>query len=266
MSLRPRVAGVDFSGARDAGRHIWIAKGLSTERGLLIDTLRRADALPTGGVAFADALQGLCDYVATLTDSIVGFDFPFSIPATLIEQTTWVAFVRDFAERYPAPQDFRESCRERTGGKELKRLTDVEARVPWCAYNLRLYRQTWAGIRHVLAPLVLRKQARVVPVQTPKDGLPVIAEICPASFLKRQNLYFPYKGRGPELREARAAILTELARRRLIVPVRGRMRVSMLDDTGGDALDAVLSAVCAAGISDPRPRHTADRLECRVYF
>ena len=266
MTLRPRVAGVDFSGARDAGKHIWVAEGAPTPDGVRIDSLRRADALPCSGAAFDAAMPGLCAHIATLTDSIVGFDFPFSIPAPLIGQSTWSAFVRDFALRYPTPEDFRESCRATTGGKELKRETDIEAKVPWCAYNLRLYRQTWAGIRHVLAPLVSNKRARVIPIQAPKDGLPVVAEICPASFLKREGLYFPYKGRGPALQQARSKVLTELARRKRMTPVRGSLRKTMVRDVGGDALDAALSAICAAGVEDVEPRSAADRLECRVYF
>ena len=266
MTLRPRVAGVDFSGAQDAGKHIWVAEGTPTPDGVRIDRLRRADTLPRSGPDFDDAMPGLCAHIATLTDSIVGFDFPFSIPAPLIEQSTWPAFIRDFADRYATPEEFRETCRSITDGRELKRETDIEAKVPWCAYNLRLYRQTWAGIRHVLAPLVSRNFARIIPIQPPKDGLTVIVEICPASFLKREGLYFPYKGRGPELQRARSKILTELARRKRITPVRGHLRRTMVRDVGADALDATLSAVCAAGVEEITPRSAADRLECRVYF
>ena len=139
-------------------------------------------------------MPGLCAHIATLTDSIVGFDFPFSIPAPLIEQSTWPAFIRDFAARYATPEEFRETCRSITGGRELKRETDIEAKVPWCAYNLRLYRQTWAGIRHVLAPLVSRNFARIIPIQPPKNGLTVIVEICPASFLKARRIVFSLQG------------------------------------------------------------------------
>ena len=113
MTIRPLVAGVDFSGARDAGKHIWIAEGTPTPDGVRIDTLPRVDTLPTGGAAFEEAMTGLCDRLASLTDSIVGLDFPFSIPADLIEQTTWPAFVRDFADRYSTPQEFRDRLNER---------------------------------------------------------------------------------------------------------------------------------------------------------
>ena len=266
MTLRPRVAGVDFSGARDAGKHIYIAEGTLTPAGVRVDALNRADTLPGSGAGFEQAMKGLTGYVATLSDCVIGFDFPFSIPDVLISQSTWTEFVRDFAVHHTSPQDFRDHCRRRTGGKELKRQTDLEAKVPWCAYNLRLYRQTWAGIRHVLAPLVIGRHAKVIPIQRPKDGLPLIAEICPASFLKRQNLYVPYKGQGTGLAKDRSDIISELSRRGLLTPVRGNLRKAIVEDSRGDALDAVLSAICAAGIEETKPRSPADRIECRVYF
>lgn len=266
MTLRPRVAGVDFSGAREAGKNIWIAAGEITPDGVRIDTLQQAADLPGGAKEFRPAVDALVSHVATLPDHLIGFDFPFSLPIDLIEQRTWGAFIRSFSKEFPEPERFRDNCRQITGGKELKRKTDTEARVPWCAYNLRLYRQTWAGIRHVLYPLVKENRARVIPMQSEKPGLPLIAEICPASLLKREELYTPYKGRGPDIRASRENIVRALSRRRLLSPIRGRMRQTMLDNTGGDALDAVLSAIAAARIDSPLPRDKYDRLESRVYF
>jgi hypothetical protein len=261
-----KVAGVDFSGAREAGKNIWIATGDITEKGVRIATLERAADLPGGAKEFAPALAALVTRVGGLSDHIIGFDFPFSLPAELIEQRTWASFVRSFSTQFQTPEDFRNHCRGLTGGKELKRKTDTEARVPWCAYNLRLYRQTWAGIRHVLHPLIANNTARVIPMQEEQPDKPLIAEICPASLLKQENLYKPYKGAGPVLQNSRENIVRTLTRRGLLAPVRGHMRQSILDNTGGDALDAVLSALAAARIDSPLPRNRYDRLESRVYF
>lgn len=266
MSLRTRVAGVDFSGAREAGKNIWIAEGAVTPDGVKIEALARAADLPGGANAFEPAMTALVDHVATLTEHVIGFDFPFSLPASLLTQDTWPSFARGFAADYTNPDQFRDHCRAQTGGRELKRATDTEARVPWCVYNLRLYRQTWAGIRHVLYPLVEQHGARVIPLQKPLAGKPLIAEICPASTLKAEGLYVPYKGRGEELRAARAVILRSVTRRGLLSPVRGKLRETILDNTGGDALDAVLSAIAAARIDNSKPRNDLDRIECRVYF
>lgn len=266
MSMRARVAGVDFSGARTAGKSIWIAEGSVSPDGILVDGLTRAAELPGGAVALEPALAALVDYVATLNDAVVGFDFPFSIPAALIAQPDWPAFVQHFAGAYPDPGAFRTACSEASATRELKRRTDVEARVPWCAYNLRLYRQTWAGIRHVLWPLVEGDRGRAIPMQNIRSGLPAIAEVCPASWLKREGLYYPYKGSGAEMLMARTSILDALIERQALQPIAGRMRDTIIGNTGGDALDSVLAAVATARIGDVLPRDGIERLEGRVYF
>ena len=266
MSLRKRVAGVDFSCAREAGKNIWIAEGVVTGAGVKIESLSRAADLPGGKTAFAPAMAALVEQVSTLTDHVVGFDFPFSLPARLVAEADWPSFVRGFASDFHTSDSFREFCRARTGGREYKRATDTEARVPWCVYNLRLYRQTWAGIRQVLHPLIEDDRARIIPIQKPLAGKPVIAEICPASTLKAEGLYVPYKGRGEDFQRARELILRQMTRRGLLSPVRGRLRDMILNNPGGDALDAVLSAIAAARIDDPAPRSDLDRIECRVYF
>ena len=266
MGLRTKIAGVDFSGAKDAGRHIWIAEGVPGGKGLQIESLKRVDQLPNSGVRIEEAMRGLRTRILALEGSIIGLDFPFSIPAKLIEQSTWSEFIHDFTKRYETSEDFRERCTTKTKGKELKRATDIEAEVPWSAYNLRIYRQTWAGIRYILAPLISQNRARVIPTQTARDGIPILAETCPASFLKREGLYFPYKGRAPGRRKARANILSEITHRNYLMPIIGTTRMRVVEDNGGDALDAIIAAVCAAKIVDLSPKSDVEKLEARVYF
>ena len=266
MSFRERVAGVDFSGARQAGLNIWIAKGRATPKGVAIDALSRAADLPGGGREFDPAMTALVAHLGALGDAVIGLDFPFSLPKPLIAERSWTAFVKAFARDHVTSDAFRAACRARSEGRELKRRTDTEARVPWCAYNLRLYRQTWSGIRHVIAPLVASGGARAIPMQTPEPGIPALAEICPASLLKREGLYAPYKGRGDGPRRGREAILKELFARGALRPLPGALRETVLANPGGDALDAVLAAVGAARIDDAAPRDALDRIEARVYF
>lgn len=266
MSFRERVAGVDFSGARQAGLNIWIAEGRATPKGVKIDRLSRATDLPCGGRDFYPAMTALVAHLGSLGDTLIGLDFPFSLPKPLIEQRSWTAFVKAFARNHETSDAFRADCRARSDGPELKRRTDTEARVPWCAYNLRLYRQTWAGIRHVLAPLVASGNAHAVPMQVPVEGVPALAEICPASVLKREGLYAPYKGRGDGPRNGRDTILKALVERDALRPLPGALRETVLANSGGDALDAILAAVAAARIDDPAPRDALDRIEARVYF
>ena len=270
MTARSRVLGVDFSGARDAGNKIWIAEGTLTETGIEIISCRRARDLAGGTIERYGALRALTAHLATQVDAIAGLDFPFSLPPSLIREESWEEFVRGFAARYPTPEEFRDDCTRRAEGRELKRRTDVEARVPFSAYNLRLYRQTYWGIRDVIRPLITEHAARVIPIQTPRAGAPIIAEICPASTLKRLGLYGSYKGRGQKLRDARGSIIDGLVDRALLRRPRRSIMSNLLDDTGGDALDAVIAAACAAGVAvDPaamRPRDDLDRIEARVYF
>ena len=268
MSLRPRVAGVDFSGARNAGRLIWIAEGRTAGSGVEIERLVRANDLPGGATALKPALDALVAHVAKLTEHVIGFDFPFGLPRPLIQGANWEDFVANFAERYPDAPVFREACRAAAGGRELRRETDTCARVPWCVYNLRLFRQTWNGIRHVLRPLVENDRARAIPMQQPAAGKPLLAETCPASLLKRESIYLPYKkgGRSRDDRAGREDILQELEQRGMVRGLSRKLRRTILENRGGDALDAVIAAVAAARIAEHAPRNDYDRLEARIYF
>ena len=270
MNARSRVIGVDFSGARDAGNKIWIAEAIVTANGIEIESCQRARDLPGGAVDRESALRALVEHIAGQTDALAGFDFPFSLPATLIYDRSWEEFVFAFAQRYATPETFRDDCTDRGDGRELKRRTDVDARVPFSAYNLRLYRQTYWGIRDVLHPLIVNDAAWVIPMQRPRAGASVIAEICPASTLKREGLYGSYKGRDHKFRMAREFIVEQLIERRALRKPGRSVLSKLLDDTGGDALDAVIAAIGAARVAaDPgimRPRDNLDRIEARVYF
>ena len=84
---------------------------------------------------------------------------------------------------------------EATGGKESKRSCDVTAKTPFAAWNLRLYRQTWHSLVGLYAPLLAASAVTVAPFQRDDGKRPRLAEICPASTLKRLGLYGSYKGR-----------------------------------------------------------------------
>ena len=266
MRLRNYVGGVDFSGAKDAGRHIWISEGLFASNGIIIQKLFRLDALTDGIVEMQPALHRLVDYIGNQFESIIGFDFPFGVPEELIREKSWLKFVNAFSHKYPSADTFLSSCRASTNGKELKRKTDIEAKAPWCTYNLRLYRQTWAGLYHVISPLILKGKARAIPMQQPKKGTPIIAEVCPASFLKREQMYVPYKGRGNLLQSARSDILDKLIELRILAPVTDTLRCTIVTDVKGDALDAVLAALATARIKNVKPMNQKDTLEARIYF
>ena len=265
-----RVVGVDFSGARDAGNAIWIAAGVADGAGVRIESCVPARELPGASAAKEPALAALVNFIAGSGDAVVGLDFPFSLPATMISERRWEDFVTGFRRRYQTAQDFRAACMEMTGGKELKRRTDREARVPFSAYNLRLYRQTYEGIVRVLHPLIRDDRARVLPMQSRRPGKPLLAETCPASLLKREDLYPSYKGPGDDPRSARKRIVSTLVRRGMLQPLPRRLQTIVIENKGGDALDAVIAALCAARAArDPTadvPQDDLERLEARIFF
>ena len=256
-SYTPRhFIGIDWSGALDAGRRIQVAEGRLTGKYLSLTSLKRGEELPNSGRSRDRCLPALRDWLAARTACVVGLDFPFGLPRELVEDPDWMTFVRRFPSRFRTPETFREWCRNRSSGRELKRRTDMEARTPFSPYNLRMYRQTYWGITELLVPLLTRSLAVAPPMQPCRPDLPWLLEVCPASLLKTLGTYLPYKGRSMRHAQARATILEELLTRKRLRNPSPKLRERMLSDAGGDALDAVVAAVVAT-------RASTDEALCR---
>lgn len=234
-----RVHGVDFSGAKQAGKKVWIASGTLNGALLHLETCVRGESLPGGGRERARCLPALVRFIESERGAAFGLDFPFGIPKQLVPEDCWWDFIDSFPSRFPTPEDFRNSCSRAANGSELKRLTDTECRTPFSPYNLRLFRQTYFGIRDVLRPLVTRGKACVLPMQKPEAGLAQVLEVCPASTLKLRGRPRSYKGRSEQHREARQQILEEL-RADVIIPQ--RLTSIAVEDVEGDALDSMIAA------------------------
>lgn len=245
--LTRRFYGVDFSGARDAGRRTWITSGLGIDGMLRIDGCLPASELPGSSVGRGPCLEALGAFVADQPGAVFGFDFPFGLPHACVAARDWTGFVRSFRRRFRNADTFKRACWTAAGGRECRRLTDRESRTPFCAYNLRLYRQTYHGIRDLLAILVTRGGASVLPMQEPRPGTPLVIEICPASTLRGwfPGLREPYKGRTSSHRRARARILRALEATGIVRVDGAVVKRSALVDPGGDALDSFLAAFAA---------------------
>jgi hypothetical protein len=259
------VLGVDFSGAADAGRATWIARGVAWPKGLEVQEVLPAAELPGGGPARETSLRALIALIAA-SGAVCGLDFPFAVARSLMRAEDWAAFADGFAARYPSAEAFRDDCRERAQGRELRRLTDREAKTPFSPSNLRMFKQTFYGIRDLLAPLVRAGQACVLPMQSPAGRRPLLLEVCPASTLKSLGLYSPYKGKSPA--RARAAVVDTLVASGVLRPCPPPVRERILADGRGDALDAVLAAVaCARALDRPAFSFARDHLvEGYVFF
>lgn len=250
MTPPERILGLDFSGAVDAGRGIWLAEGQADGSRLRVTDCRRAADLPGGGAAREPALAALRQYLSGLGAYAIGMDFPFSLHRSLVPERTLVELLAVFAERYPTPEIFREACRAAGSERALKRRCDLEARTPFAPHNLWLYRQTWHGIAALLAPLSAGG-ARILPVETPLGQKPWLLETCPASALKAAERYVPYKGRTSGHRAGREAILDWLEAGGVSLES-GVRRDTLLDDAGGDALDSVICAwIVWRAVNDP---------------
>lgn len=237
-----RVYGVDFSGAKDAGKRIWIASGEVRDGTLEIQRCFPAQDLDGSGTDREQCLTALRDFIETQNASVFGIDFPFGLPRKLVKNVKWERFVRSFARGYPDPEAFREACLRCGEGAELRRMTDWEAQSPFSPYNVRIYKQTYYGIAKILAPLLRRGSVWVPPMQKAMPGKPWILEVCPASTLKRLGLYVPYKGRTGKKRAARAKILKRLEKLGMIYAEAEPLRSTVLSNAGGDALDSVIIA------------------------
>jgi hypothetical protein len=234
--------GVDFSGANDAGRKIWIARGVIEEDVLVITECFQAEDLPGSGRDRESILRALGEFISEQEDSIFGLDFPFGIPRVLVKEESWEKFVVSFEGNYNSPGDFRMGCRSASGDIELKRFTDFKTKTPFSPYNLRLYRQTYFGIRDVLGPLIMNNTVCVPPMQKPLPDRAWVLEICPASTLKREKLSLSYKGRGEEHRTTRVRILDSIEKTGVLKIKGSSLRVTIVDNPGGDALDSVIAA------------------------
>ncbi len=241
VSLPRRILGVDFSGAGDAGRKIWIAQARIAKGRLNVEACDSAATLFGCAPAAEPTHRALVEFLREAGACAVGCDFPFSLHAAMVPGRDWGVFLARFPRRYPTPEAFYRESHRRWG--EARRACDRAARTPFAPNNLRLYRQTYHGLRDVLLPLVAARAACVLPLQRPRAGVPWLLECCPASALKRLGLYLPaYKGAGRERARRRSGILWTLECRGDLVPLSACLRRTLVAQAGGDALDSLIAA------------------------
>eukprot|EP00439_Symbiodinium_sp_Y106_P069694 s781_g12.t1 len=265
------VYGIDFSGASDAGKKLLIAR-CDLQRScvgwtLTVVSIRAARNLPGGGLspdtATAALRSELLEAAKSQAQVIVGVDSPPSIAKQFIAQKDWATWVAKFFRNYPTPAAFRKATSLLRSGHckksriEPKRMTDVRHKTPLAPQNLRMYKQTWWAITGVYLPLAQSGfcVAPCMPIGRKQKHL--LMESCPASLLKRLDLYSkPYKGKDVKHVQRRRFIMKSLKKG---IPVGGRSKAKLrvdfgvrtltqklLTDAGADSLDAVLAAVGAA--------------------
>jgi hypothetical protein len=261
------VYGVDFSGAKLAGRNTWVARlePAVTRAGLPpyeLTDLARLEKL-CGTAERAASLAHLVRMIAASEQALWAMDFPFGLPVEVMGP----------GAQWPAQFDFLQACGEDDygvgleclrrakalgGPHHIRRLTDAEEKAPFDPYHYRIIYQTFYGMRDVLGPLRRHRRTAILPFHYRRLAAArrALVEACPASTLKRlglphRNYKQPQGGRlTAARRRTRRAILTGLDG---YVGISGAHRRVIMRDGGGDALDALIAAVGAA-----RAWHTAD--------
>lgn len=243
----PRVFGVDFSGSADAGRNIWVTECVVDDGLRVVDCQSASDRF---GVAVdrEDVLPALTSFVAGLNeDSVVGFDFPFGLPASLVPVDEWSRFLVRFPDWFDSPDDLRERCQlhaelveDETAESTRLRETD-EGYDALSPYNFMIASQTFYGIRDVLRPLVVTDSATVRPMCEPNTDTPIVIEAYPAATLDELGLQrTKYKKATDESRAHRVDNMQGLVDEGVEIPE--NVRELAVEDSDGDALDSILAA------------------------
>jgi hypothetical protein len=251
--------GVDFSGAKNAGEAIWIARLEPSSRRhgphFCLASLNRLSTL-AGTAEREPALRYLVHLVLASEAALWGFDCPFGLPVELFPHgTRWAEQFAVLAHWGDQAYAFGLECIRRAmlvGDRmHIRRTTDTDAKAPFDGYHYRIIYQTFYGMRDVVNPLRADRRTAVLPFQYRKISTAdrVVVECCPGSVLKRLGLpHQNYKQPtgGPLTRKRRLTRHAILAGLAPLVRITDRHRRIMMRNPGGDAIDAVIAAVGAA--------------------
>jgi hypothetical protein len=256
------IYGVDFSGAKLAGRNTWVARlECSSRRRPLyrLTELSRLEGL-CGTAERTAALAHLVSLVRLSDMALWALDFPFGLPVEVMgERARWrdqLEFLHAWGDDdYGVGLECLRRAKALGGPNHIRRLTDLEAKAPFDPYHYRIIYQTFYGMRDVLGPLWRCKQTAILPFQYRRltSAKRVLVEACPSSTLKRmglphQNYKQPEGGPlTPKRRRTRHVILGGLTEQ---VSISDTHRRVIMRNGGGDALDAVIAALGAASAWD----------------
>jgi hypothetical protein len=137
------VYGVDFSGARLAGRNTWVARVTNPARGpaRLIELSRLETLAGTGDRG--PALAHIVARIRTTDAALWAFDFPFGLPVEVMAaRAGWAAqfrFLREWGEdAYGAGLECLRRAKLLGGKMHIRRLSDTEAKAPFDCYHYRI--------------------------------------------------------------------------------------------------------------------------------
>ncbi len=250
------VIGVDFSGAAMAGKNAWLAE-LAVRSDLSLELLHLHSI---GQLAKSETREAACQYmvdrISMSNQTLFGFDFPFGLPIEL-GLGGWTRQLRNVRQFHGGAREYGRALVERARVEmaksnvdklHIRRQTDTETRTPFDCYHYRIIYQTFHGMRDVLGPLTNQHQTAVLPFQYTKESQATrwVCEACPSSTLKRlalpSRMYKQTSGNSlnEDRKQVRRKILAGLKPH---VTIRPKHQRFMMDNLGGDALDAVIASV-----------------------
>jgi hypothetical protein len=227
-----RAVGIDWSGAANAHQKVWAAT-LSFEGGKgRLEQIQKP--FSSRGAEAVSAALGL--WLSVEDFDVAGLDFCFGLEEGLVAALGLpVSGPSDMGKAiraaFPSAELFKAAV-----GPEKKRSTDHAHSAPFAPTNLRMYKQTYWGLR------ALGACRASFPPWKHSDRRRVV-EVLPANVVQWLGGRVSYKGRG--LDEKRWEILG-LVRASTDLDVSNNDILTIVSDAEGDALDALLAALAAA--------------------
>ena len=251
------ILGIDFTSAPGRRKPITVAQGAFTNGELRIESVKCL----TSFKPFEEELAAAGPWVA-------GIDIPFGQPRRLIRALGWPQPWNAYVSHVESmgKNEFESVLEEYSNGqpkgeKQHKRATDKHAR---SISPMRLNFQPVGKMFFQGAPRILRSGASIVPCAV-NDSDRVIVETCPALAAKALAGTKSYKSEDSSTqtqahegtrRRIMAAITGERCKDKynLVVNLDSIGDRTLVEDPGGDLLDAVLCAIQAAW-SSMQPRY-----------
>ena len=143
------IYGVDFSGAKQAGRNTWVARIEPAGRSRPTYRLAELACLEklSGTAERGPALAHLVERIAASDGALWALDFPFGLPIEVMDPG--VRWPRQFdflgawgEDAYAAGLECVRRAQVLGGPMHIRRLTDAEARSPFDCYHYRIIYQT----------------------------------------------------------------------------------------------------------------------------
>ncbi|WP_318566832.1 DUF429 domain-containing protein [Salinigranum marinum] len=188
------VYGIVYGGdERESGGRTWVSRGVVTDGTLSVDRCAPVEEW-FDTTAASPGTPTLTTFLADLpSTAAVGLDFPFGLPAGVVAEESWAAFVRDLPSWYDSPDDLRRRCERRVRRTDSSsdarfRATDgpLSTMSPFAD---PIVASTFYGLRDVLRPLVLSDSVRVPPMTDPRSDRPFVVEVYPTGTLVDLDLF-----------------------------------------------------------------------------